>query len=69
MKLGIPFTDGYSACVRMCQGGKAPDWTTHPEGWSPYRKWYDITMTSSMDQWEKGIPWKYPCRGRKGGSE
>ena len=38
MKLGIPITDGYSACVKMCQGGKAPDWMTHPEGAEPQQE-------------------------------
>ena len=31
MKLGIPFPDGYTACMKMCQGGKASDWMTHLE--------------------------------------
>ena len=35
MKLEIPYTDGYSACAKLCQGGKAPDWMTHLEKVEP----------------------------------
>ena len=38
MKLGIPFTNGYSACAKMCQGGKALDWMTHLEGQEPQQE-------------------------------
>ena len=38
MKLGIPFPDGYSTCVRVCQGGKGPDWMTYPEGVEPQQE-------------------------------
>ena len=35
MKLEIPFMNGYSACTKLCQGRKAPDWMTNPEYFNP----------------------------------
>ena len=67
MKLGIPFTNGYAQrCVKV---GKLLIGQLIWKGWGPSRKWFDVTMMSSMDQWEEGIPWKYLCEGIKGGNE
>ena len=65
MKLGIPCPDGYSACVKMCQGGKAPDWMTHPEKARASAE--SGMMKDDIIKWTNGKrnPLEIPVQGHK----
>ena len=60
----------YIAHARRCvKAGKLLIGWLIQKGQSLSRKWYDVTVMSSLDQWEEEIPWKYPCEGIKRGNE
>ena len=56
----------HSACAKWHLGRNSPDWLAHLCGGGASA---GSRVMSSLDQWEKGIPWESPQEGIKGGTE